>query len=120
MVVDLPAPFGPRRATVSPRRHLEAEVVDRQVGAVAVAGAFEAQGGRGAAMARRVQGKRSEGHCRPSVSLGRLGQLYERPGVLGTAPRWLLARCPESAISAEFGVRPPARVPCGPSLVAYR
>ena len=64
MVVDLPAPFGPRRATVSPRADLEAEPVDGNVCAVTVTGTFEAQSWLRSATARSVQGKRPEGHCR--------------------------------------------------------
>ena len=68
MVVDLPAPFGPRRATVSPRatsRHRSSTATSR---AVPVTGAFEAEGGRWRPVrARRVKGKGSEGHFRPSA-----------------------------------------------------
>ena len=65
MVVDLPAPLGPRSANVSPRRDLEVEAVEGGVVAVAVTGTFEAQSGL--PLPRRsgvFQGKRPEGHCR--------------------------------------------------------
>ena len=45
MVVDLPAPFGPRSATVSPARDLQAEAVQGEVAAVAVNHLIEVDGG---------------------------------------------------------------------------